>query len=82
MDGIAHFDKGERWRLRAHQLRVLADTTDERAVRDNLLAMAAAFEQYALKCEGTALVFRFFSPCPRDCARERLRAAAPEQAAF
>jgi hypothetical protein len=81
MDGIAHFDKGERWRSRAHQLRALAGTTDERAVRDNLLAMAAAFEQYALKCEGTALVFRF-SPCPRDAARERLRAAAPEQAAF
>lgn len=58
------FDKGERWRRRAGELRSLAAAAKERAVRDNLLAMAEAFERYALKWEGTALVFRF-KPRPR-----------------
>ena len=53
------FDKGKRWRGRAEQLRELAAATHEPAVRDNLLAMAEAFDDYALKWEGTALVFRF-----------------------
>lgn len=64
-----HFDKGQRWRARAEELRSLAEATHEPAVHDNLLAMAEAFEQYALKWEGTALVFRFV-PHPRPASRE------------
>jgi hypothetical protein len=55
--------KGRRWRARARQLRALAVATGQRAVRDNLLAMAQAFEAYALKWDGAALAFRF--PPPR-----------------
>ena len=75
MGSRAPFDKGEQWRRRTGQLRALAAATTERAVRDNLLAMAEAFERYALKWEGTALVFRFPSR-PRiaviDLRRERV----------
>jgi hypothetical protein len=59
METIVPFDKGQRWRARAEQLRALAAATHEPAVRDNLRAMAEAFDHYALKWEGTALVFRF-----------------------
>jgi hypothetical protein len=78
MDTIVPFDKGRRWRSRAEQLRSLAAATHEPAIRDNLLAMAEAFDHYALKWEGTALVFRFaprekqFAPARRvNGSRER-----------
>jgi hypothetical protein len=79
MDPIVHFDKGRRWRSRAEQLRALAAATHERAVHDNLLAMAEAFEQYALKWEGTALVFRF-APHPKAASREARADTGPQRA--
>jgi hypothetical protein len=77
---VVHYEKGQRWRSRAEQLRTLAETTREPAVRDNLLAMADAFEQYALKWEGTALVFRF-APHPKAASRETGAAAGPRRVA-
>jgi hypothetical protein len=73
MEPILPFHKGQRWRSRAEQLRALAAETHQPAVRDHLLAMAEAFEQYALKWEGTALVFRI---APRQKPASPARAPA------
>jgi hypothetical protein len=70
------FEKGRRWRNRAAQLRALAEATEEAAVRDNLLATAEAFENYARKWDGTALVFRFAPRSRETLADARTRKAS------
>jgi hypothetical protein len=52
------FGKGEMWRSRAAELRALAASTEHQPVQEHLLAMAVSFDQYALKWDGTALIFR------------------------
>lgn len=49
------FDKAERWRQRAAELRVVADRMSEHSARSAVMAIAAALEEHARKIEEMAL---------------------------
>jgi hypothetical protein len=51
------FNKAERWRSRADELRALADELTERDAKMSLLGIAEALERHATNLERAALNF-------------------------
>ena len=63
------FDRAERWRSRAEELRVIAAEMHERAARESLQAIAGALDEHAGKLEEVLLKVR--------CVRARAAPGRP-----
>lgn len=59
------FDRAERWRMRAGELRAVAARTHDHAARSSLQAIAAALDGHARKIEEMALKIRRASHAPK-----------------
>jgi len=53
------FNRAERWRLRAAELRAMADRLSERDAKASILAIANSLEHHARNLEGVAVKFNY-----------------------
>ena len=58
------FDRAERWRQRAAELRAVAEQMDDGAARTSLRAIATALDGHARKVEEVALKIRCLPRAP------------------
>ncbi len=70
------FDKADRWRCRAEELRTLAGGMHERDARVGLLKIADALEHHAGQLEDMALRLPCYAPVFRAGATESVPEAA------
>lgn len=65
---IDAFEKADRWRSRAAELRIIADTAHQQAVRWALLDMANSFEHHAHALTKMAIALHCTGPVFREDA--------------